>query len=748
MPSDTIECLLHTGRNDCIAFCEQVPDPIMNGHRIRLKSWILVGVVIAAGWYMRMDQFQLWQETPARYFYSVEGERRPLMMNTDGYYYLDLAQDLIAGTYSAWDADRFVPQGDWLPPLPPLLSTISAGLSRLLGLSLDWVGAFLPPLLGVLLAVPVFLLGRRLGGNLVGILAAWFALLSPHYAFRTGFAWFDTDMLNVTLATFCAWLALEHGLAEGGRRRAAYFGAWLVALSVYFWWWDQSPQAVVGLGFLPLLMSWVFLRRPRGREFALYGMGLSLFAVGTLMFAHDKGSIFDVTRWVEVFDYLSGEKESIFPAGAGVVSEQQDVAWSDSARRAAGHWWVFLLGLGGLLGAVVRGPRRASVLAGLILVAGMAPLAIRFTAFVAPLVGLGLGYFVGRIHAALSGGRRSPILSSALLVLVVLGLSWPGWSELDRDNARTPRWLPHHIEAMQAIARNTPENALVWTSWDHGNLVQYFARRATIADGRRHGGYVTYAMDVPLVVETPRLAANWMEFYAARGIAGIEQVIQEVGQGPGEGMKFLQRILKAGPEDAATILDILGYVPEDRVDAAVEFFFPPRSRPIYLLLDDFWTVYSWLRVGSWDFTAGDDPPQLYRLYAGVSELEASGRVEGHGRFDPSETIRIDLARGGFQISRKGTSVSGRLVQVVVLDRPGGEERVVYSGPDREGRFEYSAFSGVGVLMNRHTQPTMMNRLYLHRDQGGGYFESVIDRAPDYRVWSVGGDAPRTNGDGA
>jgi len=78
---------------------------------------------------------------------------------------------------------------------------IAAGLAKITPFSLNWIGAVLPALLGLLLALPLYALGRFYGGPAMGLTAVLMGLLSHYYVYRSSLGWFDTDCMNVTSAT-------------------------------------------------------------------------------------------------------------------------------------------------------------------------------------------------------------------------------------------------------------------------------------------------------------------------------------------------------------------------------------------------------------------------------------------------------------------------------------------------------------------------------------------------------------------
>jgi len=84
---------------------------------------------------------------------------------------------------SVLDFDPYIAYPDGAPvPWPPLYDWALAGVARLFGrstLTFERVAVWASPVLSALTLVPVFAMGRRLGGTGVGLGAAWLFALLP-----------------------------------------------------------------------------------------------------------------------------------------------------------------------------------------------------------------------------------------------------------------------------------------------------------------------------------------------------------------------------------------------------------------------------------------------------------------------------------------------------------------------------------------------------------------------------------------
>ncbi|MDA9983434.1 hypothetical protein N9H39_12105, partial [Gammaproteobacteria bacterium] len=190
------------------------------GHSRTGRTAILLGIMVL-GVLVRLDALYDYLAEPEKFFYLGE----PLERSVDGYRTLTHARDLLAGNYEGLDVRRRVPEYSERPWPPMLMALLAAGLNQLTGISLNWIAGFLPVLLGPLIALPLYGLGRYYGGVAMGMSSALLGTLAMASVSRSSFGWFDTDCLNVTFLLATAYFALRFGTLERSRRYL-YLGAY------------------------------------------------------------------------------------------------------------------------------------------------------------------------------------------------------------------------------------------------------------------------------------------------------------------------------------------------------------------------------------------------------------------------------------------------------------------------------------------------------------------------------------------
>ena len=705
-----------------------------------MRRWLEViafVLVLAIGFAVRFEDIRDWNAHPEWALY--EGE--PLIIENDGYRYLRFARDLLEGTYDPIDEKRNAPHGSKRGFPPPLISLVAAGFAKVSHLSLNWIGVVLPPLLGILLAFPVYGLGRFYGGPIAGLMAALLSLLSLEYLYRSSLGWFDADCLNVTWAAGGAYCFLRFGV-ENGRRRYLYLLGGLTIWWLFMWWWGEySPITAISL--LTLTVAIVFFFRPTKKE-AFYLIGLLGLGLAALFLWKDLDFLMKfLINPIIRFHILLTEKEvtGIWAPIGATISEMKTPSFHEIVSLSTLNIPTFILAIFGLGWLFWRFPKEALFLVG---VGGLAFIGLfferRFIIFLSPLTSLGIGFLVAETWRGRHRFRLLAIVSPLLATFVmvpplVVGMAKNFW----------PKEPPHLIAGMALAAEKTPPKSIIWAWWDHGYSMQYWAKRATISDGGYHGGERSFCNALPLVTNDQRFAANFMQFYARHGIKGMRKVYTAAGEDPARGIALIKEVLSSEPTKTKDLLaswkleHLDGLESEDQW---LNFFFSRSLRPVYLFLN--WdlteTIHGWFRLGSWDLEKGEGLSTTYERFSDVRE--EGDTIEGI-KLPPvrekgvkpqnTEGFTIDVAKGEMRIG--DTLVP--LTQLFVYDGKRGHTKRYER--DEGLRFEMVKTIGYGVLMDDHAAESVFNQLFVRHSINPSYFQPVLIKTAHYQLWEVRGD---------
>lgn len=180
----------------------------------------------------------------------------------DSYYWLRISRNIIEKGMQCdivkdsvcYDSYTLAPN---LTPMPmyyyPVTIVMVYKIGRLFDTDLSLMQAsFLTPLIfSLLLTIPLFLLLRRIGGNITAVVGAVLANVNPSFLSRSLGS--DSDIVNVAFQALFLWLAVECFVAK--KKKVKYIMAFLAgtSLSLYsrFWtgWWYLAYVFIISVVF-------------------------------------------------------------------------------------------------------------------------------------------------------------------------------------------------------------------------------------------------------------------------------------------------------------------------------------------------------------------------------------------------------------------------------------------------------------------------------------------------------------------
>lgn len=672
--------------------------------------WLLIFAILILSLWIRMDDLGAWINQPHRAFHDGQ----PILINFDGYFYLSLARDLLEDRYSAFDELRGVPEPQKRPMPPPMISLITAAIAAITPFSLDWIATLLPVFLGIFLAVPLYLFSRLYGGGLMATVAICVGLCARYYVYRSNVGWFDTDCLNATLALLVTYLFLRFGMMSTARRYLYLAGGFLVAL-FFFLWWDQTRTAVVMIALCPLVLVVVLYYRPQGRERWLAIGVIVLIGIGLLIWQGPQIFWLPLEKAMVAMGYITKAQFGDFPNTAQSVMEQARPDLQSLARISTGNVGTFFLGIVGLVWLLICRKRQALPL---IVLFGLGCFSFlfarRFMVFLNPFLAIGLGFAAQRLWTLQS---RWPWMRIAAPIGAAIVCLFAAKNSVQR--VYWPKEIPPIVAGQQRLAEESSSDALVWAWWDHGYPIRYWSRRATINDGSLHNGPRTVSNAIPLSCENPRQAANFMHFYAVRGVPGLQAVFDQ-SDSPAKGMQVMQRVFAAGPEAAAPILSRYGLRPPDQW---LDFFFPDQQREIYLFLDlrTARTAHWWHWFGTWNMATQQGVHGKFQLIRNC-RLDKQ-RIQG-------PNLSVDITKGILTWHQ-------RQLPLARVYRNDGLtlKRSDYPNSSR-WYFAFHEASRIGALIDRDFSKTVFNQLYMFENPDLRYFSLHSQNFPYYQIWRV------------
>jgi len=497
--------------------------------RFSSKALLLLLLVIplTVGLWVRYKPVGFWLEHKETFFV----EDRPIFTAYDSYYFARLADDYRMGVFKAGERDplRFVPDYTEYPEVIPFYSWLFAHLSQIFNKPVENLAFWLTPLLAVLFVIPLTLLLYKLGTPLGALGASLTGVLSFIYLVRSSLNRLDTDSI-IYFSIFAIPLGV-YLYSTAQSRREKYIALFLLFLFVHLFYWGYLHPELI---FAFWLFSVLYLLYPHIRERQRLGdknlwkeVRLITLVFNPLILT--KG-VFNLAAKVYVYILHFGKPvEGGFPNVQVSISELRKFDTGTIADITVGNLPLFIVGALGLLLFAYRKPRAfilflPTLLMGLIALKG----ASRFAMFLAPLLGLGIGFLLELVGNYIKENFQSgisrfvkPLLGGALIATLIVA------------NLRSFHFIPSPImtpavaQAFIELGRQTPPDAWIYTWWDYGYAIQYYARRATFHDGGTQGSPKTYFIALSFTVSSPQKGYNISQSLALCGKECIEKLLEE-----------------------------------------------------------------------------------------------------------------------------------------------------------------------------------------------------------------------------
>jgi len=434
---------------------------------------------------------------------------------------------------------------------------------------------------------------------------------------------------------------------------------------------------------------------------------LAVLLFGTALFLSDIGVIWSWLMAKLSHQYSPDATVAIgnltLPTFLQSVREAQPVKWNQIGRYIAGYNWIFLPGLAGYMYLTWKRPLFLIFLP--FLMAGLAGVKLgeRFAMYGGVVVALGVGFGAALLLQKM-GIRKT--LRAGFLGLLSLALLWPIAATILRMEPRrvVP---PSYAKAMVELKSLSSPDARIWSWWDLGFATQYYAHRASFSDGHRQNHKFRYPLGLVYMTTSPLQAAQVMKLATKNQKAHI--TTDKFDTVTKLWAPYLRDPLGELPNmdkhDAQSFLDGLAKKPLQ---------WPKNLREQYLAFswDMLRSSYFINHFGTWNLNS-DQPDQLKGFL-------------GFTINDP-----IDKAKGLIK-------VRGRTLPMQFWREMGETGTRSLSWPHRRGIYGLlNKDSGRGYLVDKRLYQSMMVQMLISKPANfEKYFELVIDRAPNIRVYRL------------
>lgn len=509
------------------------------------KSWTSVFIIIAF----------LFGVICRLYWISWAGEfdemkfNGTVMINTnDGYAFAEGARDIIAGFHQPND----------LSYVNHSMSKFTAFVAQILPFSFENIILYMSVVLSSLLVAPMILISREFKALPAGIIAGFTSVIANSYYNRTMAGYYDTDMLNIVLASFVLWGLIRASLKERPCLIAPIF------ILISLWWYPSSLTLNLAFFGLFFIYTLIFQKKVLANYQNLVLILTALISVSifikfafilVLYFIFKKGLDFKKSSLIGavvfiIFVIYGGLNAVFFNLNFYILRDLAEVKTTNYIffnvnqtiqesgiidydyfmdRISSEAALFFLSSLGYILLCVKN---RAFLLSLPMLGLGFLALkaGLRFTIYAVPIMGLGLGYFSYFILRTFKFKNYINIIISFILALI---FSIPAFLHIKEYKSPTVFFSPEVkvLDKLKSVA-NREDYALAW--WDYGYPIRYYADVKTLIDGGKHLGNQNFPVSFALFkdqVSSANMARLITEYtqksYTQKFPSILEQILKD-----------------------------------------------------------------------------------------------------------------------------------------------------------------------------------------------------------------------------
>ncbi len=450
---------------------------------------------------------------------------KQIMINTnDGYFYAEGARDLIKGSHEEGDRSAITE--------PVAIAT--AILYKILPFSIETLMLYMPVVFSSLIVIPIILIARFFGQTTMGFFAAMFGAITYSYYNRTMAGYYDSDMFALIMPPFVAAFLIGY-FKEKKLLWQVLFLAFLALSKILYPQSFAWMAATIGFAFLYTI---VFDRKNKELYLTLvlglvaicdlpivvkaFIIAVSIYFESKVLSSWKTFGTFALAA-VGIFGYFGGLTPLISSLNAylfkdsltvvsqlkyyDVVQTVQEAGKMDPnlfASRISGSMPIFIAALIGYALFIKKEKLFALTLPifGLGLFAYMSGL--RFTVYAVPFAALGLFYliFLGLKNL----DKRAQIAVASISFLVT---SIPNFYHIYDYKADTV--FPNGIvKQLSELGAKASREDYVFTWWDYGYPVRYYADVKNHSDGGKHDGATNFIESFIICSTSQRAAANMM----------------------------------------------------------------------------------------------------------------------------------------------------------------------------------------------------------------------------------------------
>ena len=429
---------------------------------------IAIFIVVVISIFSKLNQLDFWNENE-EVFYSDD---IPMMTTLDAYKFTRHADEYRKGIYdtSIMDKKIFHPEGAHFPDPLPLISVVIEKVSTMFDINLHEAAIYTIPFMFGLFVIPLGIYFYLLGYPALGIFGGLIGMFAPMYAGRTSLGRIDADSMIVFFMVLASLFVYLASTVRDDKKWKLYLYSSLAGLTigVFFYWYHHGVFNIV---YFALLIFMLAISKFKIKDIVIASV---LYIIFTNPF-YLKDTVMQMIQSIQVylFPIKSSSFDEFFPNVYSTIGEaKRSATIGESLGYIIPNQFIAGLGLLSAVVFAVRNFKKCIPLAPLFALGLMTFVSSnRFSMFLGPTVGVGIGYIfhmiISNINFKIKYEEYVKIIASILLAFVVFGIFTI--TDYNKYNLRTGPSIETPVyDVFIEMDKTLPKNSNILTWWDYG----------------------------------------------------------------------------------------------------------------------------------------------------------------------------------------------------------------------------------------------------------------------------------------
>lgn len=429
---------------------------------------IAIFIVVAISISSKLYQLNFWNENK-QVFYVDD---IPMMTTLDAYKFTRHADEYRKGIYdtSIMDTKIFYPEGAHFPNPVPLISVVIEKVSTLFDINLHKAAIYTIPFMFGLFVIPLGIYFYLLGYPALGVFGGLIGMFAPMYAGRTSLGRIDADSMIVFFMVLASLFVYLASTVRDDKKWKLYLYSSLAGLTigVFFYWYHHGVFNIV---YFALLIFMLAISKFKVKDIIVASV---LYIIFTNPF-YLKDTVVQMIQSIQVylFPVKSSSFDNFFPNVYSTIGEaKRSATIGESLGYLVPNIYIAGLGLISVGVFAIRNFKKCIPLAPLFALGLMTFVSSnRFSMFLGPAVGVGIGYIfhviISNINFKFKYEEYLKIGLSTVLAFVVFGIFLlAGYSNFSYRTG--PSIVTPIYDVFVEMDETLPKNSNVLTWWDYG----------------------------------------------------------------------------------------------------------------------------------------------------------------------------------------------------------------------------------------------------------------------------------------